>query len=62
MDEIVCFTILGEKKEYKKGTKFADIAKEYQKEYKDRGYCREKGLQEKRDSYDAESSASHFGK
>ncbi|MCI8876420.1 MAG: nucleoside kinase [Lachnospiraceae bacterium] len=35
MDEIVCFTILGEKKEYKKGTKFADIAKEYQKEYKD---------------------------
>lgn len=35
MDEIVCFTILGEKKEYKKGTKFANIAKEYQKEYKD---------------------------
>ncbi|MCX4320332.1 MAG: nucleoside kinase [Lachnospiraceae bacterium] len=35
MDVIVCFTILGEKKEYKKGTKFADIAKEYQKEYKD---------------------------
>lgn len=35
MDEIVCFTILGEKKEYKKGTRFADIAKEYQKEYKD---------------------------
>lgn len=28
----------------------------------DRGDCREKGLQEKRDSYDAESSASHFGK
>ncbi|MDE6904588.1 MAG: nucleoside kinase [Lachnospiraceae bacterium] len=35
MDEIVCFTILGEKKEYKKGTKFVEIAKEYQKEYKD---------------------------
>lgn len=35
MDEIVCFTILGEKKEYKKGTTYAEIAREFQKEYKD---------------------------
>lgn len=35
MDEIVCFTIHGEKKEYKKGTPFLEIAQEYQKEYPD---------------------------
>lgn len=35
MDEIICFTIHGEKKEYKKGTPFLAIAEEYQKDYQD---------------------------
>ena len=35
MEEMVCFTIHGEKKEYKKGTPFSVIAEEYQKDYQD---------------------------
>ncbi|MCM1256918.1 MAG: nucleoside kinase [Roseburia sp.] len=35
MDEIICFAIHGEKKEYKKGIPFLEIAKEYQREFSD---------------------------